>query len=63
MARMRFRVRKARAREVFQQLTARIRAAQATAAAAAAAAAPPPPAPELPPGPPVAAGPDAPAPV
>ena len=62
MARMRFRVRKARAREVFQQLTARIRAAQATAAAAAAAAAPPPPAPELPPGPPGAAGPDAPAP-
>ena len=66
MARMRFRIRKGRAREVYQQLTVRIRAAQATAAAAAAAAqAAPPAAPDAPPGPPappVAAGPDQPPP-
>jgi hypothetical protein len=68
MARMRFRIRKGRAREVYQQLSTRIRAAQATAAAAAAEAAAqaaPPAAPELPPGPPappVAAGPDLPPP-
>jgi len=68
MARMRFRIRKGRAREVYQLLTVRIRAAQATAAAAAAEvaaqAAPPSGSPELPPGPPappVAAGPDQPA--
>jgi len=57
LARMRFRVRKARAREVFKELTARIRAVQ-EAVAAAQPAPPPPPAPELPPGPPpVAANP------
>jgi hypothetical protein len=62
MARMRFRVRKGRAREVYETLAKRIRAVQAAAAAAAAAAQPsePPATPELPPGPPVAAGPDAP---
>ncbi|HVR83450.1 MAG TPA: hypothetical protein VMU54_04010 [Planctomycetota bacterium] len=57
IARMRFRVRKRRAREVFRELTERIRAAQA-AAAAAQPAPPPPESPELPPGPPVGANPN-----
>ena len=56
LARMRFRVRKARAREVYQELTDKIRIAQA-AAAAAQPSPPPPKAPELPPGPPLAASP------
>lgn len=62
MAKMRFRIRKGRAREVYQILSTRIRAVQAAASAAAAAARPPEPpaAPDLPPGPPVAAGPDGP---
>ena len=51
LARMRFRVRKARARQIFQELTAKIRAVQ-EAVAAAQPPPPPPPAPELPPGPP-----------
>jgi len=51
LARMRFRVRKARAREVFKELTAKIRAAQ-EAAAAARPAPPAPQEPDLPPGPP-----------
>ncbi len=58
LARMRFRVRKDRAREVFKELTAKIRAVQ-EAVVAAQPAPPPPPAPELPPGPPpVAANPN-----
>jgi hypothetical protein len=56
LARMRFRVRKGRAREVYQELADKIRVAQA-AAAASQPKPPPPEAPELPPGPPLAASP------
>lgn len=52
LARMRFRVRKSKAREVYGMLTAKIRAAQAVAAAAQPAP-PPPEVPEFPPGPPL----------
>jgi hypothetical protein len=57
LARMRFRVRKGRAREVYGELTDRIRTVQ-TAAAAAQPPPPPPESPELPPGPPLAASPN-----
>ncbi|HLY76070.1 MAG TPA: hypothetical protein VKU80_18270 [Planctomycetota bacterium] len=56
LARMRFRVRKGRAREVYKEITDKVRIAQA-AAAAAQPPPPPPEAPELPPGPPLAANP------
>jgi len=54
MARMRFSIRKGRARQVYQELIAKVRAHQ-EALAAAQPKPPPPPGPELPPGPPAGA--------